>query len=150
LITSQHEQAPILDFGAGPRGYTRRAPYWPHSSSGAGTVGVLARDASPITARDTIRAAIAGFSLLPVDILRSFAKGFAHEETTRPLSDDEIGWLRQLADGVTVARLAEHVGYSERMMFRLLSDLYGRLGVDNRTKALMRARDEGWLGNGPP
>jgi hypothetical protein len=44
-----------------------------------------------------------------------------------------------------VARLAATVGYSERMMFRLLADLYARLGADNRTRALMRARDEGWL-----
>jgi DNA-binding NarL/FixJ family response regulator len=31
------------------------------------------------------------------------------------------------------------------MMFRLLRDLYTRLGASNRTEALMRARDRGWI-----
>jgi DNA-binding NarL/FixJ family response regulator len=30
-------------------------------------------------------------------------------------------------------------------MFRLLADVYARLGVTSRTGALMRAREEGWL-----
>jgi DNA-binding NarL/FixJ family response regulator len=67
------------------------------------------------------------------------------EPARRPITADEIGWLRRLADGVTVADLAKQVGYSERMMFRLLASVYARLGVDNHTKATIRARDEGWL-----
>ncbi len=110
-----------------------------------GAVGVLPRDASSVAVRDVVRAAVSGCSLLHVDVLRSLVAGAAREEPARPLSDDEIGWLRQLADGITVAQLAERVGYSERMMFRLLAGLYSRLGVSNRTRALIRARDEGWL-----
>jgi DNA-binding CsgD family transcriptional regulator len=41
-----------------------------------------------------------------------------------------------------VANLA---GYSERAMFRLLRGLYARIGVRNRTEALMRAKERGWL-----
>jgi DNA-binding NarL/FixJ family response regulator len=111
----------------------------------AGAVGVLPRDASSVTVRDVVRAAVTGRCVLPIDILRSLVAGTTREEPARPLSNDEIEWLRQLADGSTVARLAERVGYSERMMFRMLADLYGRLGAPNRVKALMRARDEGWL-----
>jgi DNA-binding CsgD family transcriptional regulator len=61
------------------------------------------------------------------------------------ISDREIEWLRTLAAGSTVARLAEGVGYSERAMFRLLRDLYQRLGVKSRTEALMLAQQQGWL-----
>lgn len=111
----------------------------------AGAAAVLPRDASPAAVRDVVRAAVNGRSLLPLEVLRSIVAGGVSEESARLLSDDEIDWLRQLAQGTTVARLADRVGYSERMMFRLLSGLYSRLGVDNRTKALMRARDEGWL-----
>ena len=52
---------------------------------------------------------------------------------------------RELAGGVTVAQLAAQVGYSERMMFRLLRELYDRLHVRGRTDALMLARERGWL-----
>jgi hypothetical protein len=31
------------------------------------------------------------------------------------------------------------------MMFRLLAVLYARLGTGSRSRAVMRARDEGWL-----
>ncbi|MEU5878779.1 hypothetical protein [Spirillospora sp. NPDC047279] len=106
---------------------------------------MLPRDVSFTALCDAMRAIVGGYGLVPVEVLRSLAAGAVHEGTARPLSDDEIGWLRQLADGVTVGRLAEWGGYSERMMFRLLAELYGRLGAENRTKALMRPRDEGWL-----
>jgi DNA-binding CsgD family transcriptional regulator len=43
-------------------------------------------------------------------------------------------------------QLAEQAGYSERAMFRLLKNIYSRLGVRNRTQALMLAKDQGWLG----
>jgi hypothetical protein len=42
---------------------------------------------------------------------------------TRVPSDMEISWIRQLTEGPTVGQLAEHAGYPERMMFRLLREL---------------------------
>lgn len=65
--------------------------------------------------------------------------------SARLLSAERLSWLRALAAGSTVARLADEAGYSERAMFRLLSALYRDMGVDGRVQALMRARDEGWL-----
>jgi DNA-binding CsgD family transcriptional regulator len=54
--------------------------------------------------------------------------GTASSDTlTRPLTDDEIAWLRHLSEGNTVTDLADRVGYSERMMYRLLADIYKRL-----------------------
>jgi DNA-binding NarL/FixJ family response regulator len=111
----------------------------------SGAVGVMARDAGPAVVADVIRAALDGHSRIPIGVLRSLVAGTAGDQAPRLISDDEIRWLRELAGGTTVARLAERVGYSERMMFRLLAELYSRLGVDSRTRALMRARDEGWL-----
>ena len=49
----------------------------------------------------------------------------------------EIEWLQQLADGITVAQLADRTGYSERAMYRLLRGLYTELDVKTRTEALM-------------
>ncbi|GAA2625854.1 response regulator transcription factor [Paractinoplanes durhamensis] len=109
----------------------------------SGAVGVMPLDADPAAVGETLRAALGGRSLLPTDMLRALVSGSAGDD--RPVTEAEVRWLRELADGTTVARLAEQAGYSERMMFRLLSGLYTRLGATNRTSALMRARDEGWL-----
>jgi DNA-binding NarL/FixJ family response regulator len=111
----------------------------------AGAVGVLPREAPPGTVRDAVRAVLAGRSLLPIEVIRRLLAGQEYEDPPRPLSDEEITWLRQLADGSTVASLADRVGYSERMMYRLLSKLYTRIGAANRTRAIMLARDRGWV-----
>lgn len=58
---------------------------------------------------------------------------------------EEAEWLRRLARGATVARLADDVGYSERAMFRRLADLYVRLGVTGRAEAIISAERHGLL-----
>lgn len=114
----------------------------------AGAAGVLSRDAPAPVVREVFDAAVRGNSIVPTEVLQALADGSANAldapEPGRP-SAAERDWLRQLARGDTVASLAAGVGYSERMMFRLLRDLYVKVGVSNRTEALMKARDEGWL-----
>ena len=39
---------------------------------------------------------------------------------------DEVGWLRHLAAGETVAGPADRAGYPERMLFRLLAGAYAK------------------------
>jgi DNA-binding NarL/FixJ family response regulator len=112
----------------------------------SGAVGVLPRDASTASVKEAFEAAMSGKSILPVEVLRALTAS----ETQAPSNEStpasrEINWLHQLADGVTVGQLAARVGYSERMMFRLLRDLYNRLQVKGRTDALMLARERGWL-----
>jgi DNA-binding NarL/FixJ family response regulator len=109
----------------------------------AGAVGIMALDAEPAAVDETLRATLRGNSILPAAVLRSLVAGAAGAE--RPVTETEIRWLRELAAGTTVARLAEQADYSERMMFRLLAGVYTRLGAGNRTEALMHAREEGWL-----
>jgi DNA-binding NarL/FixJ family response regulator len=117
----------------------------------SGAIGALPRNATHAAVCEAVDAAMTGRSLVPFEVLRAMAAGRAAEggpgepAPARPLTDTELEWLRQLAGGSTVGRLAERAGYSERMMFRLLARVYGRLGVSNRTMAIMRARDEGWL-----
>jgi DNA-binding NarL/FixJ family response regulator len=95
---------------------------------------------------EAFQAAIRDQSIVPIEVLRALT----NSESSRPGNDNipagrEIEWLHQLADGLTVGQLAALAGYSERMMFRLLRDLYDRLKVKNRTDALMLARERGWL-----
>ena len=84
--------------------------------------------------------------MLPIDVLRALIDPDrdSRAEGAMP-SPSEVDWLHQLAGGLTVGQLAAQVGYSERMMFRLLRELYDRLQVKGRTEALMLARQRGWL-----
>lgn len=111
-----------------------------------GAVTAIPRCAEPSLVRRAFEAAVDGRSLLPVDVVRAMTEGGPSGEIpgTSP-SEEEINWLRQLACGSSVADLAGQAGYSERMMFRLLHALYMKLQAPNRTAALIRARDEGWL-----
>ncbi len=86
--------------------------------------------------RFAFRAAVDGLSLLPVDLMRTLVAN-QPRTVSGPLSDREIDWLRRLTEGISVSRLADRAGYSERMMFRLLNQTYAKLGVDNRTKAII-------------
>jgi DNA-binding NarL/FixJ family response regulator len=112
----------------------------------AGASGVIARASSPTILQRSFTVMVDGQVLLPAAVVRSLATGprDAGGRTEGP-SEEERAWLRHLADGGTVAQLAESAGYSERMMFRHLRDLYRRLPARNRTEALIYARDNGWI-----
>jgi DNA-binding NarL/FixJ family response regulator len=111
-----------------------------------GAIAAVARDALPETVRKVFDAAVAGKSVLPVEVVRGLTSSqpFQDEDEWVP-SPQEVGWLRELAFGTTVARLADRAGYSERAMFRLLRELYVRIGARNRTEAMIRAHERGWL-----
>jgi DNA-binding NarL/FixJ family response regulator len=114
---------------------------------GAGAVAAVPRNATAEQLRQVFEQAVHGRSLLPVDVIRALAgTGRPPKQATDDeLNERDIDWLRDLAGGTTVARLAEKAGYSERAMFRLLQDLYRRMGVRNRTEALIQANQKGWL-----
>jgi DNA-binding NarL/FixJ family response regulator len=114
----------------------------------AGAVGILARNASPPLMKEVFAAAVGGRSIVPTAVLRALADSAPQRAETGEdhlPSTAEQDWLRQLARGGSVAHLAAAVGYSERMMFRLLRELYTKIGAGNRTEALIKARDAGWL-----
>ncbi|GAB3967022.1 DNA-binding response regulator [Plantactinospora veratri] len=114
----------------------------------AGAAGILPRDATLPTMREVVDAAARGNSLVPIPVLRALANRQPADdpatETGRP-STAERDWLRHLARGENVATVAARAGYSERMMFRLLRDLYTKIGAANRIEAMIKARDEGWV-----
>jgi len=111
----------------------------------AGATSAVPRDAAPEAVRRVVEDVLRGVSSLPAEAMAALAA--PHERPTHvpEPSPPELDWLRELAVGATVAQLAERSGYSERAMFRLLRELYARLGVRNRTEALMLAQRRGWL-----
>jgi DNA-binding NarL/FixJ family response regulator len=110
----------------------------------SGAAGAMPRTVSMTELRAVFLAAVDGSTLLPTEVVRALA---GHDTDTAPEhpSTREIGWLRDLANGTSVARIADNAGYSERMMFRLLRDLYTRLGARNRTEALILAKEREWI-----
>jgi DNA-binding NarL/FixJ family response regulator len=113
----------------------------------SGASAVIPRDAQPEFVRKVFEEAISGRCLLPIEVVQALTSASSpsvEHDQTKP-SPQELQWLRQLASGTTVGRLASEVGYSERAMFRLLRELYRRIGARNRTEALLQASQRGWL-----
>jgi len=68
-------------------------------------------------------------------------------ETAVPegLDERELELLKQLAGGVPVADLASRAGYSERSIYRAMSGLWQKLGVQGRKEGVEKAVLEGLL-----
>jgi DNA-binding NarL/FixJ family response regulator len=111
----------------------------------AGAVHALGRDADADAFRAVVGDVARGVVTLPAAVMRAVAALPDAAMVGLPPSDEEIRWLRELANGSTVAVLARKLQYSERALYRRLKDLYRKLGVLNRTQALILAREQGWL-----
>ncbi|HSK24953.1 MAG TPA: hypothetical protein VK906_17340 [Egicoccus sp.] len=94
---------------------------------------------------DSLANALRGRSLLTVETLRWMAARLPESTQADLLPPEDVGRLRALASGDTIGAIAERAGYSERTMYRLLQDLYGRLRVNNRREAIALAYEWGVL-----
>jgi DNA-binding NarL/FixJ family response regulator len=91
-------------------------------------------------------AALAGHTVLPTPVARSLAATAPQRSpAARRLSSDDVRWLRMLAKGGSVARLARSEGYSQREIFRRLSSVYKRMGANSRPEAIALAGRWGLL-----
>lgn len=99
---------------------------------------------------DVLQAVARGRVSLPIEVARELAAQHptAPGEGIPALSDEELGWLRSLSEGITVAALARREGRSERDMYRSLGALYERMAVGSRAQALVRAAEWGFLSEG--
>lgn len=62
-----------------------------------------------------------------------------------PITEQEKEWLRRLRDGDRTIDIAIDHGYSERSLYRALSELWERLEVDNRREAIGLAMKNQWI-----
>ncbi|QFY15052.1 DNA-binding response regulator [Nonomuraea phyllanthi] len=115
----------------------------------SGAQSVLPRGVAAGMLRRTVEATFDGQAVLPAVVATALATG-AHAvgANAKPPDPRQVSWLRQLAEGATVAQLARRTGYSERAMFRLLQGLYQEMGVSTRIQAIVRAQEQGWFGVG--
>lgn len=110
----------------------------------AGAAGAVDDSDSLSELSDAISSALAGRVSVPVAIMRAMAQRIP-PEVDALVDETEADWLRALAAGETVAALAERIGYSERETYRLLGALYQKIGVTNRTEAIIWATRHGAL-----
>lgn len=124
--------------------YDERQPELAHRAAAAGAAVVVDHQSAAWIV-DLIDAAASGHAAVPRFVL---------DRLTRPdpsgarVGEVELRWLERLDAGITVARLAEEVGVSERIVHRQLHDLYVRLGVDSCSEALDLVRGERRFGPG--
>jgi DNA-binding NarL/FixJ family response regulator len=112
-----------------------------------GATAVVASTATSATMVTTVAAAFEGNALVPATVLADLTA--AVEPTPCALTDEEIGYLHRLAQGMTVCDLAMAVGRSERDMYRVLSRLWKRMRAIDRTDGPLKAARNGWLDRHP-
>lgn len=112
----------------------------------AGACGVIDDADSLQVLEEVVKSALAGRVSVPHTLADAMARRIpATPDADAWVSEDEANWLIALAQGATVASLADRIGYSERETYRTLGDLYARLGVTNRTEAIIWATRHGVL-----
>lgn len=112
----------------------------------AGARGAVDDADSMETFGEVFSAAIGDRVSIPLSVARAMAQRIPPpQEIGATVDESEAGWLRALANGETVAGLASQIGYSERETYRILGELYQRLGVTNRTEAIIWATRHGVL-----
>lgn len=109
----------------------------------AGACAVAGWDTSPDQLVALLTAGLESRSILPTHLLQELTAVSGNDSKVVELDQEQVEWLRALAKGTTVNRLAESINYSEREVYRLLRAMYDRLGVGNRTEALIWAAQQG-------
>lgn len=109
----------------------------------AGAAAVETWDVDAATLGHIVDLVACDHTVLKSSMAQRLALG--EESTLSRISASEIGWLAALARGETVTAVAHDAGFSEREMYRRLSDVYARLGARDKTHALLIATKLGLI-----
>jgi DNA-binding NarL/FixJ family response regulator len=110
-----------------------------HVCLGAGARGCVSMDWSSGDLSLVLEVGLRGMATMPATLARKLAATNKEGIYARGLTNTQRAWLRDLASGTTVHALAAQVGFSERVMYRRLSQVYRKMGCATRTEALIRA-----------
>lgn len=105
----------------------------------AGASGYLLKGTNRTTMRDAIRLVHNGRRFIPPEIAERVLPGPAAEE----LTEREVEVLRRIAEGLSNREIGEQLGISESTVKTHMNRLLGKLGVTDRTKALVLALKRG-------
>ena len=114
----------------------------------AGANGYVLKTASPLEIIQAVRDVHDGKSAINQAIAQKIIAFVAHQKQDAPvetLSDREMEVLLALAKGLTNKAIAVQLGISARTVQGHIAHIFGKLGVTNRTEAVMRAVSLGWV-----
>ncbi|WP_338865356.1 response regulator transcription factor [Myxococcus stipitatus] len=114
--------------------------------------GFLLKDVSLEELADAIRRVHAGETLLPPGVAERVARGladlgrdFPHAELPEGLTRREVEVLRLIARGLSNREIAHALGTAEGTVKNQTSSILSKLGVRDRTRAVLRAMELGCL-----
>ncbi len=118
----------------------------------SGAIGYLLKDAPTERLYEAIRAAAKGESVLQPSVAARLVAQFSRlsenaprwaQELTEPLSTREMDVLRLMCAGVTNHEIAIKLFLAEGTVKNHVTSIFSKLGVSDRTKAVVRARELG-------
>lgn len=115
----------------------------------AGANGYLLKTAPPLTLIQAVRDIHAGKSFVGPSIAEKLVQAVSQRKPFsidyEQLTEREMEVLRHAAKGETNKAIALHLGISSRTAQGHLANIYGKLRVNSRTEAVMKAVQLGWL-----
>lgn len=114
----------------------------------AGANGYVLKTASPLEIIQAVRDVHDGKSAIQQAIAQKIVAFVTHQKDESPieaLSDREMEVLLALAKGFTNKAIATQLGISDRTVQGHIAHIFGKMGVTNRTEAVMRAVSLGWV-----
>lgn len=118
----------------------------------AGAKGFLLKAISPDTLLQALRDVAAGGTALRPGITErmerhaaQLERGFVATEQPDALSPKELQVLRLVASGRSNTEIAALLGNSEGVIKNHCSAIFSKMGVRDRTQAVLRAIDLGWI-----
>ena len=109
----------------------------------AGAAGYLLKDADPARITDAVIRAAAGETVLSPDLAQRVVARISRPQAD--LSAREVEILGAVAQGMSNREIARALVISEATVKTHLVHVYTKLGVDSRTAAVARAREDGLL-----
>jgi DNA-binding NarL/FixJ family response regulator len=120
----------------------------------AGAVGYLLKDVPSARLAEAIRAAARGESFLEPSVAAKVVAEFSRlsrsvparsPDLAEPLTERELEVLRLLARGHSNREIAERLVIAEGTVKNHVTRVFGKLGVPDRTRAAIKARELGFL-----
>jgi len=107
----------------------------------AGAAGIVLKTTHMRTLANAIRFMAAGEQYVPHEI--TVDRSQAHLASETPLSEKETLVLSYLVEGMPNREIAEALGLAEPTIKMHVRSICGKLGVKNRTQAVIKAKDLG-------
>ena len=111
----------------------------------AGATGYLLKDAPREQLFSAVRAAARGETVLAPTVAAKLIRSVRTRPDHERLTPREVDVLRLVADGLTNRAIARRLHISEATVKTHLVHTYAKLGVDDRTAAVMSALEQGLL-----